>query len=405
MEPTITETIDTIRNIYIAEAKGKIKYKSVIPATAARIKAFEKKLGEPLPEDYIEFLKHNDLAMCFNYGYIALSVEEVAAEWSLMKKQLDKGVFDDGRVEANIRKKVGNWESGYLKKVWWSPKWVPFAKNDKGSMKCIDLDPGKKGDKGQIITMAAGVDEAGPFGTDFWSFRSYLSEQAYFYEEKQYDVEAGKNGSVHISLDTFASEIKKKIALIRDTYISRAKGEVKYRSLKKATDAKIRAFEARLGVSLPEAYTVFLKNNDVAMAFDGGFEAMPLDKVIRTWSVMNKHLDKGVFDDGRIERHEKEGFGNWKGDYVKKVWWSKKWVPFAEDSCGNTKCIDLDPGKNGEEGQITAMEVQDGQGPFATKYLSFSSYLDDQVSFYKNNKYEVEESWDGSALISVDSYM
>lgn len=210
---------------------------------------------------------------------------------------------------------------------------------------------------------------------------------------------------MNTDIDTFAFGIKKKIAVIRDVYISKAKGKVKYRSLKPATDEEIKAFEAKLGASLPDAYAAFLKNNDVAMAFDGGFEAMPLDRVIDSWEMMKEHLDNGVFDDGRVERHIKEEFGNWDGDYVKKVWWSTKWIPFAEDSCGNMKCIDLDPGKNGEEGQITAMEVQDGQGPFATKYVSFSSYLENQLSFYEGNKYEVEESWDGSPSIHVDSYM
>lgn len=401
---TIKESIDLIRNVYTSEAKGKKNDDSITAATDTQIKAFEKKLGEALPEDYVTFLKHNDLAMCFNYGYKALSIEDVVAEWSLMKKQLDKGVFDDGRVERHVKQKIGNWEHNLVKKVWWSAKWIPFAKDSNGSTKCIDLDPGKKGDKGQVITMATG-EEPGPFVTEFWSFKAYLTEQTYFYEEKQYDLEKGKNGRVEIYLDTFNSEIKQKIALIRDAYSSRATRDVKYRALKKATDAQIKTFEAKLGASLPDAYTAFLKNNDVAMAFDGGFEAMPLDRVIKSWSMMNKHLDKGVFDDGRIERHVKEDFGNWKGDYVKKVWWSKKWIPFAEDSCGNMKCIDLDPGKKGEKGQITAMEIQDGQGPFATKYTSFFSYLNEQVSLYKSNKYEVEEGHDGSALIRVDSYM
>lgn len=402
MDTELQEALDTIRGIYQTELKEKASYATLKPSTNEQIKAFEKKLGKKLPEDFSDYLTGNDIPMAFDNGFFAMSFEQIVEEWNMMKEQLDEGLFDE-KLKALNKKDKSHWEGDYIKKVWWSDKWIPFAKDSQGNTKCIDLDPGKGGDQGQVVSVYS-ADGSGPFATDFWSFSSYVIEQAYFYEEKQYEVETDKDDSSRIYIDIFASEIKKKIAVIRDVYISNAKGKVKYRSLKQATDAEIKAFEGKLGASLPDAYRVFLKHNDVAMAFDGGFEAIPLEMVIDLWSMMKEHLDKGVFDDGRIERHEKENFGNWKGDYVKKVWWSTKWIPFAEDSCGNMKCIDLDPGKNGEEGQITAMEIQDGQGPFATKYTSFSSYLEDQLSFYKNNKYEVGESWDGSALISVDSY-
>lgn len=402
MNTELQEALDTIRGTYQTELKGKASYATLTPATDTEIKAFEKRLGKKLPEDFTDYLTSNDIAMAFDNGFFAMSFKQIVDEWNMMKEQLDGGLFDE-KLKALNKKEKSHWEGDYIKKVWWSDKWIPFAKDKQGNTKCIDLDPGKKGDKGQVVSVYS-VEGSGPFATDFWSFSSYVIEQAYFYEEGQYEVETTKKGGMLIYIDTFALDIKKKIAVIRDAYISEARGKVKYRPLEKATDARIKAFEKKLGASLPDAYRVFLKHNDVAMAFDGGFEAMPLDKVIRSWDMMKKHLDKGVFDDGRIEHHEKENFGNWKGDYVKKVWWSTKWIPFAEDSCGNMKCIDLDPGKNGEEGQITAMEIQDGQGPFATNYLSFSSYLEEQVDFYKNNKYEVEESWDGSPLISVDSY-
>jgi cell wall assembly regulator SMI1 len=402
MNPELQEALDTIRGIYNTESKGKA-YPTLKPAMDEQLSAFEKKLGEKLPEDVVDYLTRNDIAIAFDSGFFAISFEQIVDTWGQMKQRLDAGLFDE-KLKALKQTDKGNWEGDYIKNVWWSDKWVPFAKDSQGNLKCIDLDPGKAGDKGQVVSLYS-ADGSGPFSSDFASFSSYIIEQSLLYEDGEYEVETSKEGHMHIYIDTFAAGIKKKIAVIRDVYISNAKGEVKYRSLKQATDAEITAFEAELGTSLPDAYRVFLKHNDVAMAFDGGFEAMPLDNVIRSWRIMKEHLDHGVFDDGRIERHEEEDFGNWKGGYVKKVWWSTKWIPFAEDSCGNMKCIDLDPGENGEKGQITAMEIQDGQGPFATNYLSFSSYLEEQVSFYEDHKYEVEESWDGRPLINVDSYM
>lgn len=402
MESELQDAMNTIRKIYKKEAKGKTGYPTMKPATDAEIKAFEKKMGKTLPEDFTEYLKSNDIPMAFNFGCFALSFAQIVEEWDLLKRQLDAGLFDD-KLKALKKNDQGNWNGGYIKKAWWHDKWIPFAKDDEGNLKCIDLDPAKGGDRGQVLTLNI-PDDLGPFASDFASFTAYLEEQAYQYSEKEYTVETAEDGSLHISLDTAANEIRKKIDLIRKVYVSESTGDVKYNSLTKAGSEAIKAFEKKLGISLPYDYVNFLKNNDIEMAFDGGFEAMPLDRVIRVWEMMKEHLDNGVFDDGRIEHHEKEDFGNWKGDYVKKVWWSTKWIPFAEDSCGNMKCIDLDPGINGEKGQITAMEVQDGQGPFATNYLSFSAYLEEQAELYENKKYEVEEGWNGSPLISLDSY-
>lgn len=403
MNTELQESLDTIYLTYKTKLKRKASYSTLSPATDKDIKAFEKKLGKNLPEDFAAYLKSNDIAIAFDSGYFALSFGRIVKIWDAMRKQLEEGLFDE-KLKALKKKDNGNWNGDYIKKVWWSRLWVPFAKDDEGNIKCIDLDPGKKGDVGQVISVydAKGL---GPFATDFDSFSSYLIEQSFIYHDGEYELEKDTDGHPFISIDTFASAIKKKINTIREVYIAKAKGKVNYRPIKKATDKEIKAFEAKLGTSLPDTYSIFLKNNDVAMAFDGGFQAISLEEAVKSWKMMNGHLDKGVFDDGRIERHEKENFGNWKGGYVKKVWWSKKWIPFAEDSCGNMKCIDLDPGENGEEGQITAMEIQDGQGPFATNYLSFSSYLEEQVEYYENGKYEVEESWDGSAIINVDSYM
>ncbi|MBN2534213.1 MAG: SMI1/KNR4 family protein [Spirochaetales bacterium] len=115
----------------------------------------------------------------------------------------------------------------------------------------------------------------------------------------------------------------------------------------------------------------------------------------------NELLDKGTFDDGRVKTTESND--NWEGNFIKKVWWNKKWIPVSADSCGNLYCIDFDPGENGRKYQMMNMEFQDGQGPFITKYISFTDYLEKHLEYLKNGQYNFEDFRDYKC-ISVDSY-
>ena len=162
-----------------------------------------------------------------------------------------------------------------------------------------------------------------------------------------------------------------------------------YSKIVPASEEQITDFESKLGFALPEDYRAFLVKNYIRHNFEHNFECLDLDGVIRDWSMMTELLKKGTFDDGRIEHHETGGFGNWHGDIIKKVWWSPSWIPVSRDSCGNMKCLDLDPGRAGTRGQMTAMEVQDGQGPFATEYMSFLSYLETHRDYLRDGRFEL----------------
>jgi cell wall assembly regulator SMI1 len=142
-----------------------------------------------------------------------------------------------------------------------------------------------------------------------------------------------------------------------------------------ATPQAVADFEGRLGEPLPDDYRTFLLENDIRHCFEGNFECLSLPEVVTIWEGMGRLLDEGAFDDGRIQWHLDQGFGNWDDGRIRPVWWSKGWVPVSEDSCGNLKCIDLVPGPNGKKYQMMQMEIQDGQGPYSFNFLSFTSYL------------------------------
>ncbi|MBN2694957.1 SMI1/KNR4 family protein [bacterium] len=168
------------------------------------------------------------------------------------------------------------------------------------------------------------------------------------------------------------------------------------------TESDIVEFEKKINSKLPLDYRVFLKNSKIQFHTENNYNILPLKpiknqknyiegSIENSWSMMGSHLDNAVFDDGRVEDHIKRKFGNWKSDYIEKVWWSKKWIPFAEDSCGNMLCIDLKPGKNGHIYQIVSMEIQDAQGPFYNgEFRSFADFLKKHYENLLNNRVEFE---------------
>jgi cell wall assembly regulator SMI1 len=174
--------------------------------------------------------------------------------------------------------------------------------------------------------------------------------------------------------------------------------------IKPATDSQIAPIEKVINGKLPADFITFLQTNDFRINFNGNFESLTAKQSLEKLKSMNQLLAKGTFDDGRVEDHEERGFGNWKGDYLKKVWWSPKWVPFAVDGCGNMKCIDLDPGKNGTKGQIMAMEIQEGQGPFADQAESFRDYLEYQLELLQEKRYSLAEYGDNEFRLIIDRY-
>jgi len=167
------------------------------------------------------------------------------------------------------------------------------------------------------------------------------------------------------------------------------------------TEAEIQALESHLGV-IPKEYRAFLMANDIEFYFSGNFKVLTVEGVLSSWQCMTDLLEQGVFDDGRIEHHLKHEFGNWQGNYIKQCWWNRRWIPFAQDSCGNMYCIDLDPGENGRIGQLLNMKTQDGQGPSYMNFDDFLSYLDHQLELLYLGKLE----WDDHHFLPTpDEYV
>nr|AHN85644.1 hypothetical protein [Nannocystis pusilla] len=78
------------------------------------------------------------------------------------------------------------------------------------------------------------------------------------------------------------------------------------------------------------------------------------------WQGLNELVDEGVFADSEPRALDEDD------DRVRFVWWSRGFIPLAEDGGGNLICADMDPGPGGTVGQIVKWEKTEGPlGPLS----------------------------------------
>lgn len=116
-------------------------------APEARIAKAENALGITFPADVrasyrIHDGQSSDGPVLFN-GWALLSLARVMEEWRLWKGLLDGGEFKRKKSKSN----------GATLKDWWHPAWIPLSGNGAGDHHCLDLAPGPKGTRGQIIRL------------------------------------------------------------------------------------------------------------------------------------------------------------------------------------------------------------------------------------------------------------
>lgn len=116
------------------------------PASSRELAKTERYLGMKLPREVrLSYLRHNgqvEGSPALFAGWEWYSLDRVRSEWEMMKGLLDSGCFDGRQSDADGLK---------VRKDWWNPAWIPLTHIDTGDNHCVDLDPGPKGKRGQII--------------------------------------------------------------------------------------------------------------------------------------------------------------------------------------------------------------------------------------------------------------
>jgi cell wall assembly regulator SMI1 len=114
-------------------------------AARTAIAKAEKALGVTLPDDVRELYRIHDGQSPDTSGLFDdwefLSLARVIKEWRMWKGLSDGGEFKGKKSKS----------SGETRKDWWNLAWIPLTSNGAGDHHCLDLAPGPKGTRGQII--------------------------------------------------------------------------------------------------------------------------------------------------------------------------------------------------------------------------------------------------------------
>lgn len=113
-----------------------------------------------------------------------------------------------------------------------------------------------------------------------------------------------------------------------------------------APDA-IDRLEVAIGLPLPPELRALLALHDGQrvppfLGTVAGFLLLSCEEAARIWREQGELLDAG--DLARP--------GRCPDETVQPVWWSKRWIPFAEGGGGDLLCVDLGPGPRGLTGQV-----------------------------------------------------
>jgi cell wall assembly regulator SMI1 len=84
-----------------------------------------------------------------------------------------------------------------------------------------------------------------------------------------------------------------------------------------------------------------------------------------------------------------------KENKVKSMFWTAKWIPFAENEGGSSQlCIDLNPGKNGIYGQVLQLHFgQDLEADEVVIANSFSEFSQELLKRLQTGNFMIEDDY------------
>lgn len=113
-----------------------------------------------------------------------------------------------------------------------------------------------------------------------------------------------------------------------------------------ATDIQIHELQEKVGIILPFNFVEALKTHDgqkgVGDPLFDEYSFLPIKEILMNWFIMNDLLDGGDFKDTTPE----------SSPAIQSVWWSRYWIPFADNGAGDLLCLDMAPTTQGTIGQV-----------------------------------------------------
>lgn len=148
-------------------------------ATERALSAFERELGLKLPADLrAHFERFGGGSGGGFFEYEGLPLESIRALRVGLLQVLANGDFKRKPRELKSR--------GLVLREWWNPLWIPIVQDGGGNQTCVDLAPGPKGKRGQVIGWEMGSGPIGPYAPSLakyvrW-YRQELEGGGYVYD-------------------------------------------------------------------------------------------------------------------------------------------------------------------------------------------------------------------------------
>ncbi len=141
-------------------------------ATAAELDGLAELAGSPLPPALSDWWRAADRAVPLMGAMTAYSARQALAGAKQSAKMVADGVFDPHL--ANITSwSDGRWDDGVMRRAYWCTGWVPVAQDGCGNQLCVDLAPGPRGRRGQVLQMEW-QDGQGPYQSGWPSLLALL---------------------------------------------------------------------------------------------------------------------------------------------------------------------------------------------------------------------------------------
>lgn len=153
-----------------------------------------------------------------------------------------------------------------------------------------------------------------------------------------------------------------------------------------ASDDIVASLEAFLERPLPSDLNAWLRHLDFELPLRGAYDTTPPSNILE-----NLRQTSEIDFSEHLTKVESWGDERWDDGQLARVYWSPKWVGIAVDGCGNEICVDLAPGPRGKNGQILAMEFQDGQGPYLSGFADLKDLLAQHIEAVREGRYEIDE--------------
>jgi cell wall assembly regulator SMI1 len=122
------------------------------PATQKQIEKFEAKIGAKLPRDVRESYRTYD-GQCAGtgivYGLAVHSLRDSLVHWQFWADGYERNLADGSA--AGLDSACTSFPDGFVRPVYFDPGWIPLTYDSGGNHIAVDLNPGPKGRRGQVI--------------------------------------------------------------------------------------------------------------------------------------------------------------------------------------------------------------------------------------------------------------